>query len=689
MRKRLASAVAVVGVTLAAVPAVGSAAPAGPPDPVIVHVVAHQDDDILFMNPDLQNSIGAGRPVKTIFVTAGENTHEPGDQGPLPERDRCKTARDLVREEYAYCRQQGAKAAYAQMAGQADEWDHGTVRVDTGQGPVVVDEYTLRDRPEVALVFLNVPETADDDPEVAPAGGQSLMRLWEGTATAKTVLAWGTLAPRYTYDHNRLLDVLRGLLGRYHPTVVRVQDPEPDPKIHGDHDDHVHTARFADQAVKEYADTTGRRSVDLINYRDYNISDGQVNLTGLDFPYGGRDQKANTFFAYDGWDVHTAADDDAYLSWTKRMYTRYPTGTTWVGANNDGRLEAFAVLSGRLVTWYQGANGEFGKGEVLTTPWPLLPGVTVNRNADRRLQVFARRADTHDIVTTWQVAVDGVFSTQWGTLGNPNVSPDQVAQLGAPVSVLGPDGLLRVAVRNGGGGVSVISQHTPNGQWDTAWDDLEGGPYVQDPVAIAVDRDNGVDVFAYTIDGSVGGIRHWRAAPGQGFTEQPKLAGYEPAGPPSVVHNKDGRLDVFYRLATNSDHDFAGLVGHTWQRSDGSFSSYGEEIGGQAGTGAVAASEAPGPWADSAAIADARIQVFTGNAGSGQSTTKQTGPDAGYATSWSDLGSVHVGQPAAAVDRNGCVFSFAMTDAGYLAVRNQTQCDGSAELDRYREIEGP
>ncbi|WP_084477347.1 PIG-L family deacetylase [Actinokineospora enzanensis] len=689
MRSRFICSLAVAGVTLSAVPEVGVPALAAGQDPVTVQVVAHQDDDILFMNPDLQNSIRLGRPVKTIFVTAGENTHAPGDEGPLPSRDTCKTGADLVREEYAYCRQRGAMAGYALMAGLPDDWDHDALSVDTGEGAVVVDEYTLRGRSDLALVFLDLPENADANPDVAPQGRGSLVHLWARTGTANTVLTWGTLAGRYTYDHDRLVDVLRGLFDHYRPTVIRAQDPEPDPRYSGDHDDHVHAARFAAEAAGAYTDGTGQ-AVDLVDYRDYNLSDAQQNVTGLpDLHDGGRDQKAATYLAYDGWDTHTSADSPTYLGWTRRMYHRYPTGTTWVGANADGRLAAFAVLSGHLVAWRQGTDGEFGRGEVLTTPWRLLPGLTVGRNADHRLQVLARRADTHEIVTTWQVEVNGGFSGEWASLGNPNAGTGNEAQVGAPVAVLGPDGLQRVAVKNGDGGISVLTQQEADGAWGTDWTDIGAGTGVQDPVALAVDRTDGVNVFAYSIDDGVGSIRHWRAAPGEGYTAQPQLAGYEPAGPPAVAHSKDGRLDVFYRLATNSTNDFAGLVGHTWQRSDGSFSPTGEQVGGHGGVGAVAVGDAPGPWSGSTPVADARILVFAGNAGTGQSTTRQTGPDAGYSTLWTDVGAVHVDQPAAAVDRDGCVFSFALTDSGSLVVRNQTRCSGGAALDRTREIDGP
>ena len=37
-----------------------------------MYVVAHEDDSILFQNPDLQRDISNGRCVQTIFLTAGD-----------------------------------------------------------------------------------------------------------------------------------------------------------------------------------------------------------------------------------------------------------------------------------------------------------------------------------------------------------------------------------------------------------------------------------------------------------------------------------------------------------------------------------------------------------------------------------------------------------------------------------------
>ena len=71
-----------------------------------LEVVAHQDDDFLFMNPDVQNAIWEGLPTVTVYMTAGEAV------GTAP---RCPGA--LCPGAIAADRQHGIRAAYAQMDG--------------------------------------------------------------------------------------------------------------------------------------------------------------------------------------------------------------------------------------------------------------------------------------------------------------------------------------------------------------------------------------------------------------------------------------------------------------------------------------------------------------------------------------------------------------------------------------------
>src|SRR6266545_5005977 len=66
-----------------------------------VRIVAHQDDELLFMNPDLLESLRAGHCVRTVYLTAGD------------------AGKGMA---YAMTRDLGMRAVYAEMAVAADVW---------------------------------------------------------------------------------------------------------------------------------------------------------------------------------------------------------------------------------------------------------------------------------------------------------------------------------------------------------------------------------------------------------------------------------------------------------------------------------------------------------------------------------------------------------------------------------------
>ena len=76
-----------------------------PPAPKRLSIVAHEDDDLIFQNPALLEAIADGDCVRTVYVTAG---------------DAGKAKR------YWHEREQGPRAAHAQMAGVADSWTNST-----------------------------------------------------------------------------------------------------------------------------------------------------------------------------------------------------------------------------------------------------------------------------------------------------------------------------------------------------------------------------------------------------------------------------------------------------------------------------------------------------------------------------------------------------------------------------------
>lgn len=127
-------------------------------------IVAHIDDDLLFMNPDIAAGIAAGEGSSSVFVTAGDAGGE---------------------DWYWQGREEGAKAAYSLMAG-ADDWIDEVVTIEqVGKAFDVASSY-LESAPEVRLYFLRIPDGAGAIAD--PADYDSLARLEDGTrATVDTV----------------------------------------------------------------------------------------------------------------------------------------------------------------------------------------------------------------------------------------------------------------------------------------------------------------------------------------------------------------------------------------------------------------------------------------------------------------------------------------------------------------------
>lgn len=667
----MALALAAPLVTIAQ-PAIGATAPVIRAT-AFVNVVAHEDDDILFMNPDVAGGIRAGVPTATIFLTAGENAfdgdpaNDPDDPYcPKPPNDGGNHLGDLSRERYAQCRQQGVRAAYAQMADVADVWDGSLVDVTGGD---FGELYTLRAKPSVKLVFLDLPEDGD-----AQIGG-SLYHLYFGDvpnfSTDTLVPTDGVVQRSYSYNRADTVNALVALYQLFAPTAVRVQDTTPDARerigawIFNDHTDHVMAARFATEALGRYTRQTTYDRISLEEFRDYNIGGAPVNLTP-----GARAAKNATFQAYKPFDSATwEIDSQDYTDWSQRMYYRWPTGTNWVGHDQDGRLEAFAVRGGNLLVWSQASTGAWTGPVDLGSPGGSLePGVAVANEKDGRLDVFARRADSGELVELAQTSPNGAWSTRWSSLGNPNAgSPDSQLQVGAPVAAKNGDGRIEIFVRNGGGGVSTSFEQADGVFSD--WVDLGGSDIQEDPAAVTTDSGR-IEVFASTKTG----ILHWfQPSPNSSFTADSSFPSGPPASAPTPAIDQDGRLEVFYRQAGS-----ASVEASVQASPDGDWKPSPVVLGGQAGVGQPALVTAP-------AGADARVMVFTRNGGGGVSSARQTSANGGFG-GWSDLGGLFVGLPTAAVDHAGFVVLLAMSAGGQLAVDKQTAAGGDAPFGGWQLV---
>jgi hypothetical protein len=221
---------------------------------------------------------------------------------------------------------------------------------------------------------------------------------------------------------------------------------------------------------------------------------------------------------------------------------------------------------------------------------------------------------------------------------------------------------LQLFVKNGSGGVSTRWQTAANGGWSD-WLDLGGGPGVQDGLAAITTGSGHIELFAYAIEGRVGMIEHWHQPTANGeLTAGPLIPAFEPAGPPTVAANADGRLDVLYRVAGSDAEPRAAQVGRTRQAAaDGGWTSAPEIIAGHGGIGPIAA-----------VTAGSHIFLFERNRRGGLSMTRQSAPNAGYEQPWIDMGGLFQHEPALATDAAGRVVAFAIDGEGNLLVSTQT-----------------
>ena len=246
-------------------------------------IVAHPDDDLLFVDPDVSRAIVAGSCVAVLYITAGDD------------------GRDA---EYWTRREYGVQAAYAQMIGAADDW---------------VSSYARYARRHIAavraasapvwLAFLRFPDGIDGHGSEAHRG-QSLAALWRDPT-----LRIATLDDEGALTRAALLDFLEAMMRDVAPTEVLTLDRTG--AYGADHSDHRNTARFVLRASER---VERDEPVQLTMYRGYNITDEPENLDAK----ASADKRSffSSYVVYDDalGDGHAAVVNDTYAFWYSRRY---------------------------------------------------------------------------------------------------------------------------------------------------------------------------------------------------------------------------------------------------------------------------------------------------------------------------------------------------------------------------------
>ncbi|HUD06689.1 MAG TPA: PIG-L family deacetylase [Candidatus Saccharimonadales bacterium] len=192
------------------------------PVPTTMTFVAHEDDDLLFMNPDIVNDINAGDCIRTVYLTAG-------DAG--------------AGQFYYLSRERGVEAAYAAMAGLTKPvWVDKIVQIASEY----IEVASPRANTKISLIFMHLPDGNLKGQGFAHDGFQSLAKLYDGQI--KTIYS---VDGQSSYSASQLETALSTLMSTYSPTQIYTQSAFAGSKF-PDHSDHINVSNFVKQAYKLY-----------------------------------------------------------------------------------------------------------------------------------------------------------------------------------------------------------------------------------------------------------------------------------------------------------------------------------------------------------------------------------------------------------------------------------------------------
>ena len=298
-----------------------------------LNIVAHEDDDLLFLSPDLQHAIQGGRTVRTIIVTAGD---------------------DGSGTSYWQSRESGSRAAYAQMCGVANTW----TQTDAGITGHPISLYTLSGKPNISLAFMQLPDGNVDGSGFSSNNNESLQKLWTGTISTIHAIDGSS-----SYSKTDLTNTLTSLMSSFKPDQINMQD-YIGTYGDGDHSDHYTTAYFVLAAQKQYTTTHS-----FTGYEGYAISSLPINVTGADLT-----AKQNAFFAYTPYDSHvcqsvSSCSSTSYGAWLQRQYTI--NASPVANAGPDQTVTASSTVQ------LDGSGSSDPAGNPLTYQWTQASGPTV------------------------------------------------------------------------------------------------------------------------------------------------------------------------------------------------------------------------------------------------------------------------------------------------------------------------
>jgi LmbE family N-acetylglucosaminyl deacetylase len=257
--------------------------------PTIIQIIAHQDDDLLFMNPDLLHDIKDGNCVRTVYLTAGDSGAD---------------------SHYWLGRESGAEDAYSSMLGVDSVWEERLIRLKSGQ---LVTIASPRSNAKISLIFMRLPDGNVRGGGFNSQHFSSITKLQSGIINSLK-----TTDNESSYTLDELQKALVSLLIHYGPSSIRTQSSHEVVSPNPDHSDHITASKLAKKAyanyeLLEYQNTT---MIPFTSYVGYPIKDREKNVFGVDLV-----EKLKAFKAY-------AKNDNAVCTpvqscWQKSNYSLF------------------------------------------------------------------------------------------------------------------------------------------------------------------------------------------------------------------------------------------------------------------------------------------------------------------------------------------------------------------------------
>lgn len=473
--------------------------------------VAHLDDDLLFMNPDVASNIEAGGCVRVVYLTASDAGEGEG---------------------YMLGRERGVRAAYAYMAREPDAWKEDTGIVAGRQ----IARFTLQGNPRVQLWHMRL-----KDPWLGKGWGSLTPLSRTESEPGQNVDTLGPHAEVYTRE--QLVDTLAEMIRQYGPTTVRHLDDTisvPYTQLcwrcagHG-HPDHIASARLAREAMLRapgnYAET---------GYIDYPSQERATNLADAEIA------SKSVIFQHYAWnDYHYCAGPTGCkepagpaAAWVQRAY---------YVSRQDVAPQVYPDGRGGLVVFAAGeTNAAVNSWDSAEKRWHTLGGRTTGpvvsfAHADGTAGLMAR--DPLGGVWANKQRHDGTWQG-WQALGGLRVTQiPAVAPRGEAAAVaLGYDGLLHWITPSG-----------IDGSWST-WQALPPLEGVTGSPAAARGADGRYVVFAIAAKGELFYTRQLPAAKGhrsewQGWR---RVAAPQAAGGLAAIRNHENRVELYFRQRANN-----------------------------------------------------------------------------------------------------------------------------------------